>query len=559
MGLGVGVAVVAGALLPTASAQTGSDGRLAPFYAQTLNWDNCDSRRPPDMPVDKWKETIAGLECGMVTAPLDYRNPGGDKAHIAITRLKAKNPAKRRGVLLVNPGGPGASGQLLPKSFAEQRIAEVYDIIGFDPRGVNDSTPLALCEGHTDKEIWDSRPTDAQFPTIAEEARQRELGCQRASGKIRPFISTANTARDMDLVRAALGENKINYLGISYGTYLGAVYGSLFPSRLDRSVLDSSMHPDWFYYEAAKQQSVAAKQNFDAWAAWVGERDRTYHLGRSRAEVTANLEAVAKSLQKHPIPWPGGGGWAEKIDRPMFDNLLGGMTGPRPTWDTVAVLVGQVRDAVSTSTPLSADSGKALARMKRIADEQIYGAQAEDERPLTNGVYETVTCEADWPRDPETYNREMRKFRTKYHYGLGAMAAAPSECTYRTFTPPEKLVHLERKGYQAGLVIQAEYDPATQYQGGPAMARQLGDRLVTVADEGTHGQYGFNPCATKMTDVYLVDGRLPDGQRSVCAGAPRPDVSADDAPGSQVRKPDSGTSLDSRVKHLIEQYRLSRR
>ncbi|MCZ4602836.1 alpha/beta fold hydrolase [Streptomyces sp. Lzd4kr] len=532
---------------------------MAPFYGQTLSWSNCDSRRPPDMPVDKWEEMMAGLECGMVTAPLDYRNPGGEKAHIAVTRLKAKNPAKRRGVLLVNPGGPGASGQLLPKGFADQRIAEIYDIIGFDPRGVGDSTPLALCEERTGKEISDSRPTDAQFSAIAEEAQQRELGCQKASGKVRPFISTPNTARDMDLIRAAAGEKRINYLGISYGTYLGAVYGSLFPSRLDRSVLDSSMHPDWFYYEAAKQQSVAAKQNFDAWAAWAGERDRTYHLGKSQAEVAAKLEAVAQLLQKRPIPWPGSDGWAEKIDRPLFDNLLGGMTGPRPTWDTVAVLVGRIRDAVSTSTPLSADAGKALARMKRIADEQMYGARAEDEKRLANGVFETVTCEADWPRDPETYNREMRRFRTTYHYGLGALAAAPSECTYRTFTPPEKLVHLERKGYRAGLVIQADYDPSTQYRGGPAMARQLRDHLVTVTDEGTHGQYGFNPCATKLTDAYLVDGRLPDGQHSLCAGAPRPDVPADGAPRSQVGSPGGGMSLDGRAKHLIEQYRLSRR
>jgi hypothetical protein len=168
-----------------------------------------------------------------------------------------------------------------------------------------------------------------------------------------------------------------------------------------------------------------------------------------------------------------------------------------------------------------------------------------------NGVYQTVTCEADWPRDLTTYYTQMRLFRVKYPYGPGAMAAMPTECTFRSFTPPEKLVKLRRAGYPTGLVIQAERDGNTQYDGGPAMASRLRDNLISVSDDGSHGLYGQNACVTKRVDDYLLDGVLPPS-RSVCAGAPRPNIPADDK--ARPAKSPAKKSLEARTRTLIADH-----
>ncbi|ALG15026.1 alpha/beta hydrolase [Kibdelosporangium phytohabitans] len=475
------------------------------------------------------------MDCATVTVPMNYRKPADGKLSIAISRRKAKDPAKRQGVLLLNPGGPGGDGLLMPSYLEPEAIATSYDLIGFDPRGVGRSTQL-LCEvGY-----WEpprTRPTDDQFAPITAAAREREAACQRAGGGLRPFVNTANAARDMDVIREALGEKKINYLGFSYGTYLGAVYGSLFPGKLNRSVLDSSMHPDWLYYEQSKQQSVAAKQSVDAWVKWVAERDKTYHLGSSAAQVNAALDEMGTRLAAQPIPWPDNPDFP-RIDRNTFDQLLGFWAAPRPNWALLAELVVKIKESIGGTLP--ADAGKAMAALGKALIPETF-----------NDTFPTVTCEADWPADLNVYYEQMRLFRERYPYGRGANAAEPTECTFRSFTPPERLADLKRKGYPTGLVIQAEFDPATQYDGGPAMAAKLNDNLISISDEGSHGIYGRNACATEKINSYLIGGVLP-GSRTTCAGAPRPDVPA----GGVAAQ--SGRSLEQRAVELIKIHKLDR-
>jgi pimeloyl-ACP methyl ester carboxylesterase len=529
---------------PTAWGATAreTDAGLTSFHRQHVAWAACDRPLPDGVPADIWREVWAGLECADVIVPMDYRRPRNGNLSIAVSRLKAKDPGKRQGVLLLNPGGPGALGQLLPKGLERNAIADSFDLIGFDPRGVGFSSRLECAT--TPYAGFETRPTDAQFAAIAEDARQTELACQRTGGGMRPHISTANTARDMDIIRAVLGERKINYLGFSYGTYLGAVYGSLFPSNLNRSVLDSSMHPDWFYYEASKQQAVAARQNVDAWSAWVGARDRTYHLGSSQAKVIATLEKLRRQLAVTPVPYPGAPPGFPALDGSLFDGLLGGLTPFRSEWDVMAKLVGEIRKG--TTQPLPADAGKALTLLVKWAIEETR-----------SGVYDTVTCEADWPKDLSVYYKQMRLFREKYPYGPGAMAAAPTTCTFRSFTPPEKLVKLQRKGYPIGLVVQAEFDHATQYEGGPAMASRLDHNLISVRDEGAHGIYGMNECVTKKVDDYLIRAVLP-GSRTICPGAPRPNIPADGAVDMGAQGAHDGESLESRARSLVKRRLLDR-
>lgn len=518
------------------------DSGLAPFLGQQASWAPCvPGPPPPDIPQEEWDKRWAGLDCATLTVPMNYRRPGDGRLEIAVSRRKAGSPDKRKGVLLLNPGGPGGEGLTLPTELAGAAIADRFDLIGFDPRGVGRSTQLH-CDAVEQDPPRPTRPTDAQFAALAAAARQREQACRRAGGGMQPFVNTANTARDMDVIRAALGEKKINYLGFSYGTYLGAVYGTLFPGRLNRSVLDSSMHPDWLYYEQFKQQAVASRQNVEAWAAWVAERDNTYHLGNSLAEVMATLDAIGEQLAVKPIPSPGHPE-DPPIDRNYFDQMLGHETVPRAVWALEAELVGEIRKAVGGT--LSADAGKALAALARTSI------------PATvNGTYQAVTCEADWPTDLNVYYEQMRIFRDRYPYGRGAAATEPTECTFRSFTPQERLTNLKRKGYPIGVVVQAEFDPATQYDGGPAMAARLDNNLITVTDEGTHSLYGRNDCVTKKIDDYLIDGVLP-GSRASCSGPPRPDVPADGATARSA--PEPNRSLEERALELIEARKPDRR
>ncbi|WP_245848690.1 alpha/beta fold hydrolase [Lentzea kentuckyensis] len=463
---------------------------LAEYVAQPVKWAQCSGK-------------LSELECATLVAPLDYAKPAGDRINLMISRKKAAAQDRRRGVLFTNPGGPGGSGVGLPLFLAKSELAQVYDLIGFDPRGVGGSTALN-CRAAPAIAAPESRPADGEFGKWAAEAREAEEACQQSSGGIRQFISTANTARDMDVVRAVLGEPKINYLGYSYGTYLGAVYGTLFPNRLDRSVLDSAVHPEWIWHEQFRQQAVAYRQDVETWATWVGERNEKFALGKSQTEVLAEVEKVAAKLNTTPIG---------EYNRSSFDGAMGVGARYRPLWSDLATIVTKLRSGEKPENAEGAKAGQVLAKTSL--------------QELRSGVFDTVTCESAWPTDLHIYYEDMRTFRERYPYGFGIVRAAPMTCTFRSFTPPEEAVKLGRNGYPVGVVVQSEGDTQTQYAGGPAMAARLGHNLITVVDEGKHGIYnGGNSCVDGKVNRYLIDGALP-GSSSECAGDPRPDVPKD--------------------------------
>ncbi|GAA3438487.1 alpha/beta fold hydrolase [Kutzneria kofuensis] len=453
-----------------------------------------------------WAPCPGALECTTLSVPLDYAHPDQGAIAVVVSRRQAADPAHRKGVLLINPGGPGGSGLSMPRFIADHTpLGQFYDLVGFDPRGVGASTALR-CLTPVGLAALDSRPGDDKFASWAADARESEDACSRAGGGIRPFINTRDTARDMDSIRAALGVEKINYLGYSYGTYLGAVYGTMFPDRLNLSVLDSSVHPEWIWRKQFLEQATAYRSDVDAWASWVGDRNGAFGLGVGRDAVLASVEQLARDLAKSPVG---------KFNRSVLDGTVGEGARYRPLWSDLAQVLVSVRKGSDPSVGDAVGAGLALAQR---------GLDA-----MQAGVFDTVTCEADWPSDLSTYYQDMRLFRDSFPYGYGVLRAAPTTCTYRSFTPVEAPVSLARNGYPVGVVVQAEGDTQTAYAGGPAMAQRLRDNLITVADEGAHGEYGSNPCVTEKINRYFVDGVLPDSS-SVCAGSPRPDVPADAVP-----------------------------
>lgn len=503
-----------------AAARDDGDGQrvnvdLARFYNQGIHWGRCDSPPPSDQISATEVRAQKLQECAIIKVPKNYGEPDDGTLNIAISRLTAGEKSGRLGVLLLNPGGPGGPGLFMPAKVAlkNAELSSRFDLIGFDPRGTGKSTAL-ICNGPTRPPQIITRPTGAQMELMADQARRQEENCQHSTRSLRPYVNTANTARDMDVIRGTLREGKINFMGVSYGTYLGAVYGTLFPNHLNRSVLDSSMHPDWLYYEATKQMSVVAKRNVEEWATWVGDRSHLYGLGSSEREVMAAIEWVGQRLSGQSSATPRSNRQTARLDQNAFDQFLGGF-GSRPRWHKLALLVAELHASLANEVPIRAGLISAMERDSR-SREDVH----------LNGTHTAVTCEAEWPADLGIYYQEMSRFARKFPYGKGATAAAPTACTFRSFELTEAHIQPERRGYPPGLVVQASHDPKTPYEGGVAMARQLDNRLLTVLDEGTHGMHGSNQCATERITSYLVEGRLPSVGVS-CEGARRPSIRAD--------------------------------
>jgi pimeloyl-ACP methyl ester carboxylesterase len=454
------------------------------------------------------------LEHATFRVPADYANPGWRTLDLAVTRIKAADPARRRGILLAVNGGPGGVDGL-GRGFAAKlsecaALAQVYDLIGFDPRGSGASTRL-LAYVAMPKVPFDSRPPDELFPAIAEDMRAREEACRRGGGDLRPHINTRNTARDIDLIRAVLGEEKVNFIGYAFGTVVGAAYGTLFPQRLDRSVLDSCVHPDWTWRQLFLKQAEAIRNNVEAWAQWTGERDRVFTLGRTAEQVLQAVESVAAALgaQQETVP-----------QRTLFDGAVGNQAADRARWADLAGLVRDVRAA--------AQAGDA-ATFKRLLAGTSTWRPGDQEGDLREGVLEATTLETYWPQDLEEYYADMRVFRERYPYGYGVLRAQPWIGAFRSYEPLEPPVRAVRDVYPAGLVVQAEGDPLDNYEGGVGMAERLNHRLITVADSGDHEVYllGNNKAVDEICTRYLVEGVLPDGDVVVAPTTPRPDVPAD--------------------------------
>ncbi|WP_218133803.1 alpha/beta hydrolase [Lentzea fradiae] len=483
------LAVAAATAVPVAASQSGG---VREFYEQQPRWSPCDFD--------------AEVSCASIEVPLDYGNPGGRRISVAVSRQPATDPAARRGVLFSNPGGPGGSGLVTVNSggatvswpkdrFASTSLSRHYDLVGFDPRGVGRSTPLA-CEEPAVERPLTSRPSEADFAAVAEWARRSQAGCEQVSGDLVPHINTRDTARDMDVLRGVLGEEKISYVGYSYGTYLGAVYGTLFPEHLDRSVLDSAVPGDMDWRRTQMAGAVAARRNVEQWAAWTAGR---YDLGTTRDEVLTVVAAVSGALPETPERFGS--------QRSRFDREVGYLATLRPDWDDLAELVRETRETGTFPSPVP-------------PGEPVSG--------VVTGyvpVNQTVHCETEWPADLDVYRRDTARFSEEYPYGAGAATAMPDPCTFRTGPPKERATEPRRHGYLAGLVVQAEGDVQTEYSGGVEMARKLGHRLVTVADDGDHGQYARrgNTCVDDAVTRYLVDGTLPAADLT-CPGKPRPDV-----------------------------------
>ncbi|MFH8790062.1 alpha/beta hydrolase [Streptomyces roseoverticillatus] len=491
---GITAAASLSALTPaTAFAVDGAPAAEAPLRPYTkqqqLAWQRCDANSP------------AAFECATVKVPLDYGNPGGKKLELAISRLKASSTKERRGVLLLNPGGPGAPGLRLPVDPGMKFSAEVkrqYDIIGFDLRGAGQSSPVSC--GLTADEQNINYPYKAEtFAKDVERARTVAEKCRAAAGDKLPHLTTRNSARDMDAIRAALGEEKISFLGASYGTYLGAVYLQLFPQRADRFVLDSANDPTRIYRGTFQDMAKADEQAFTRWTEWTARHHATYGLGGTPAEVRKTFWDLMAQANRKPILFEGRKltGDGIRADNGTFFHV-------RKAAERIAAL----KKAAEGKNP--APSGTPGQTRNDQAQEPGGNGDGSDNDDNYASIAWSVMC-ADtgtWPRDPERYRRDAIRDKARYPlYGDFAAAIRPCAFWKRGSEPQTRIDN------KAGaLIVQNEWDSQTPLFAAQAMHRALrGSRMLTVEGGEGHGVLGIDPasCADKNATAYLITGKLP--------------------------------------------------
>jgi len=444
----------------------------------------------------------------MLGVPLDYRRPDGRKISLALSEIPATAPAsQQQGVLLVNPGGPGASGLSLAAQVAgglSPSVSADYDIVGFDTRGVGASVPALSCDPS-----FFARPRPEYVPASAageqaliDRARQYAADCEQRFGWLLPYMTTQDMARDLDSIRAALGQQRISYLGYSYGTYLGQVYATMFPDRVKRMVLDSVVDPDGVWWEDNVMQDYAFQGRMDAFFAWTAANDDVFHLGGTSAQVQASFAEASARLEADPIAGP-----------------QGPVLGPDELSDTF--LVGAYSNTfwpdLATSLAYYLQSGNTS---DLLAVYQAVGAQGENEF----AVYNAVECsDAAWPRNWAYWNAETRIIAAKAPYETWANAWFNAACAFwpvKAATP----TRIDGNGLPPILMLQGTLDGATPYQGALVARRLLPSaRMVVVVGGGNHGQsLGSppNPCVMGYLNRYLGNGTLPGSSALVSATCP---------------------------------------
>lgn len=462
-----------------------------------------------------WVPCRDGFECAAVQAPLDYDVPGGAKIGVSVIRLPAGDPKRRIGSLLLNPGGPGGSGVDLARGIAQFLPLELrarFDIVGFDPRGVIRSTPLR-CFATFDESVSVLPPF--AFPvTPAEEDVQREAdqtlasACAQRGGPIRDHMSSADVARDMDTLRRALGDQKLNYLGFSYGSMLGQVYANLFPGRVRALVIDGVLDPiAWTTgrgNEAATVPFSVRLRSDEGAARTLGEFFRLCDAagpdcafsGRSRQRYAA----LAQRLRSDPFQDPAG----TITYADLVAITLGGLYAPW-VWPDMAAFLAELEAQVSPSRVRAAQ-----ARVRTG-----LGLDAQQQEPYPNFVegFPGVVCSdsvnpdtfAAWRRAADASEQQHGYFGRLWTWVSSICLPWPQSAGQDRYSGP-----WTARTASPVLVVGNHFDPATRYQGAVTASRLLpNSRLLTYAGWGHTAFLSGSFCVDTLVTRYLVTTRTP--------------------------------------------------
>jgi pimeloyl-ACP methyl ester carboxylesterase len=496
--IGVGrVAILAAALVLVAGCGKVVDGRAvisAPRPGSPIQWGPCQAAPSDDTRIPP------GAECGMLAVPVDYAKPDGDVAQIAMIKFKATG--EKIGSLIINPGGPGESGVQAAAGVLgtlPQSVRERFDLVGFDPRGVANSTPAVWCNSDADNDRLRADPQVDYSPEgvahIEKETKDFVARCEDKMGKeFLANLGTANVVKDLEAMRAALGDEKLTYVGFSYGTRIGAAYAEAYPQNVRAMILDGAVDPNADPIEADIRQAAAFQQAFDDYAADCAT-DPGCPLGTDPAKAVDVYRSMVHPLVQKPAKTkdPRGLSYSDAIVGtilPLYSPNL---------WQHLTKALTELKGGTG-------DTMLMLADLYMGRDAEGHYNNSTDVRVAVNCVDQPEVTDRAKVVDEDRRVREVAPFMS---YGEFTGHAPLSTCAFWPVPPTSTPHEIKVSGLPPILVVSTTNDPATPYQAGVDLATQLGGTLLTY--EGTQHTVVFqgNPCIDEIAARYLVDVTVP--------------------------------------------------
>ncbi|MFJ9694323.1 alpha/beta hydrolase [Kitasatospora sp. NPDC101183] len=483
---------------PTLTASGGPSGTLA--RQQPLDWHACPA---PSAAQGGGTPPASDWQCATLKAPLDHAEPDGRTIDLALIRSRAKDEQHRLGSLLFNFGGPGASGVATLPALAGTyaSLNSRYDLVGFDPRGVGESAGVTCLD---DKAMDANAAVDATPDTPAgvkalDDANAAfTAACQSNSAAVLPYVDTESAARDMDLMRQALGDAKLSYFGISYGTQLGGVYAHLFPEQVGRMVLDSVVDPTKDPQQSALGQAQGFQLALDDFmkACATGQNAPVCPTGAGGAEGTAKVTDLLQQLRKSPLPTSGG----RQLTESLAVTGIAGSLYSQETWPALAVGLTEAMQRGSGDTLL------------QLAD-ALSGRDAQGRYTNLSAANRAISCvDARQRYSDQDVEKQLPEFRQASPVFGEYTAWGLTGCTGWPVAGKTDHPEVSATGAAPVLVVGTTGDPATPVEGAKAMATRLGAGVgvtVTLQGEGHGGYNTGNPCLKQAVDAYLLDGTVP--------------------------------------------------
>ncbi|MFG2055332.1 alpha/beta hydrolase [Micromonospora sp. NPDC048930] len=542
---GIAGIVLAGSAVAPAAASPALDGWGRPSISDVTS--PAEARRVDRVPTPKldWYACYDYAECATVRLPLDYDKPKGATTEVAVLRVKARDQKHRIGSLFLNPGGPGGSGTgiaLAAPYFLGADLLDRFDIVGVDPRGVAASDNVK-CFTSVKDQTRAYAGLNVAFPwTKAEEnafiTSSKAVGraCSTTGRPLTGAASTAEVARDMDVLRRAVGDKKLTYLGFSYGTALGQYYANMFPDRFRALVVDGVLNPNAWVGQGKARDQLQETRLRSADGAYRALHEILVRCARAGAEKcalasgdpVAAYETVAQRLRRKPVV----------IDDPDLGRFtvsyadfvgatLGSLYDPSG-WQSIMDLTGQL---LVLTDPGAATTARAQARTAVAQRAAKARQQRGYDFPYDNGLetFLTVDCtDAYHPRDAAAWPALAAQEDRRAPYFGRAWAWGTAPCARNTWTVRDEDAWtgpFDRRTAAPVLVVGNYWDPATNYQGAVGSAALLPNSRLLSSDSWGHTAYGTSACVTGAVDAYLLTG-APPARGTVCTGDEQPFVEA---------------------------------
>jgi len=457
---------------------------LARFYTQDLAWSECGNG-----------------QCAQLTVPIDYSHPDGDTIKLAVLRVAAKNPSERIGSLVVNPGGPGGSGVDYARAadnIVTKPVRAVYDIVGFDPRGVGSSSPIKCLDNRELDTFLGTDPTPdnkLEEQQFADSSKAFADKCKANGGPLLAHVSTIDAAKDMDVLRAALGETKLDYLGKSYGTFLGATYAGLFPTKVGRFVLDGAIDPNLTSSQVNEGQAVGFETATRAYVQDCVDRG-SCPLGDSLNSGMARLRDFLKQVDAKPLP--------------LSDPFVKGLTEGWGSLGIAAAMYDQGQWSQLTVALSEAFGGHGDALMKLAESYADRTSQGTYSNNLMQVIYAVNCLDRSDSTNLAHYESEARSLSAKAPTWGPFLAWSTMPCGFWPVPANNAPKKIAAAGSGPIVVVGTTRDPATPYKWAQGLASELQNgHLITFNGDGHTAYTRSNSCVDDAVDAYLLTGRVP--------------------------------------------------